>query len=433
MTTTNKDLKKVVCSALIGSTIEWYDFFLYGVVAGIVFNKLYFPTHDPYISILLAYATFAVGFVSRPLGGLIFGHFGDRISRKGALVFTLIIMGVATFLISLTPTYDQIGIAAPIILLILRIFQGFGLGGEWGGAILMAYEHAPKDKRGFYASIPQIGLSLGLFLAAGTVALLSFVLTDEQFLNWGWRIAFIFTATLVAFGLYVRTHVKESPEFEAHKNENKNNKIPIVTLFKDYRKSILQGMGARYIDGVSFNIFGVFVISYLTHNIQITRTDALIGVMIAAFLMCFFIPFFGSLSDRVGRARVYFWGSIFTSISAIPAFWAMQNSGGNLLIVWIAIAIPLGVLFASIFGPEAALFCELFDPSVRYTGISFVYQFSGIFASGITPLIAIYLLSMYDGQPWGVVGYVLFTGLISALAARWIGKTQTAEAKKSKT
>jgi|TARA_B110000503_G_scaffold142265_1_gene238504 MHS family shikimate/dehydroshikimate transporter-like MFS transporter len=427
MEKTSKELKKVVYSALIGSTIEWYDFFLYGVVAGIVFNKLYFPSHDPYISILLAYATFAVGFVSRPLGGLIFGHFGDRIGRKSALVSTLIIMGVATFLIGVTPTYDQIGIAAPIILLILRILQGIGLGGEWGGAVLMTYEHAPKDRRGFYASIPQIGLSLGLFLAAGTVALLSFALTDEQFLNWGWRIAFFLSAIMVAAGLYIRTHVKESPEFEAQNNENKNKKVPIVTLFKDYRKSILQGMGARYIDGVSFNIFGVFVISYLTQTIQITRTDALIGVMIAAVMMCFFIPFFGALSDRVGRARVYFWGSIFTSLSAIPAFWAMQHSGGNLLVIWIAVAIPLGVLFASIFGPEAALFCGLFDPSVRYTGISFVYQFSGIFASGITPLIAIALIRMYDGQPWGVVGYVLFAGLVSALSARWIGKTEVAK------
>ncbi|MDP4836200.1 MAG: MFS transporter [Orrella sp.] len=427
MTKTNKELKKVVISALIGSTIEWYDFFLYGVVAGIVFSKLYFPSHDPYVSILLAYATFAVGFVSRPLGGVIFGHFGDRIGRKSALVSTLIIMGVATFLIGVTPTYDQIGIAAPIMLLMLRILQGIGLGGEWGGAILMTYEHAPKDKRGFYASIPQIGLSLGLFLAAGTVALLSFALTDEQFLNWGWRVAFILSAVMVAAGLYIRTHVKESPEFEAQNIENKNKKIPIITLFKDYRKSILQGMGARYIDGVFFNIFGVFVISYLTQTIQITRTDALIGVMIAAVMMCFFIPFFGALSDRVGRARVYFWGSIFTSLSAIPAFWAMQHSDGNPLVIWVAVAIPLGVLFASIFGPEAALFCGLFDPPVRYTGISFVYQFSGIFASGITPLIATALIRTYDGQPWGVVGYVLFAGLVSALSARWIGRTQVAK------
>jgi MFS transporter, MHS family, shikimate and dehydroshikimate transport protein len=221
--------------------------------------------------------------------------------------------------------------------------------------------------------------------------------------------------------------VKESPEFEAQNIENKNKKIPIITLFKDYRKSILQGMGARYIDGVFFNIFGVFVISYLTQTIQITRTDALIGVMIAAVMMCFFIPFFGALSDRIGRARVYFWGSIFTSLSAIPAFWAMQHSGGNPLVIWVAVAIPLGVLFASIFGPEAALFCGLFDPPVRYTGISFVYQFSGIFASGITPLIAIALIRTYDGQPWGVVGYVLFAGLISALSARWIGRTQVAK------
>lgn len=428
MNKNQKDLNMVVYSALIGATIEWYDFFLFGVVAGIVFNQLYFPTHDPYIAILLAYATFATGFISRPLGGIIFGHFGDRIGRKSALVATLMIMGIATFLIALTPTYDQIGMAAPILLLVLRITQGIGLGGEWGGAILMTFEHAPKGQRGFYASIPQIGLSLGLLLASGTVALLSLLLTEENFLNWGWRIAFALSALMVLVGLFIRIHIKDTPEFEALKNSNDENKIPILILLKNYRKSIIQGIGARYIDGVFFNIFAVFVITYLTQTIQITRTDALVGVMIAAVIMCFFIPFFGKLSDRVGRTRVYFWGSIITSISAIPAFWAMHYSGGNVLVIWIAIAIPFGILYSSIYGPEAALFCELFSPSVRYTGISFVYQLSGIFASGLTPLVAIALLSMSNGQPWGVVAYILFAGLISTLSARWIGKTQLAEA-----
>jgi MHS family shikimate/dehydroshikimate transporter-like MFS transporter len=215
-----KAIRRVVVSALVGATIEWYDFFLYGVVAGIVFNKLYFPGSDPVVSTLLAYTTFAVGFVTRPLGGVIFGHFGDKIGRKSMLIITLMIMGVATFLIGLVPTYAQIGVAAPLLLLLLRVAQGIGLGGEWGGAVLMAYEYAPKEKRGFYASLPQIGLAIGLCLASGVVALLSSLLTDEQFLAWGWRIAFLISGAMVMVGMYIRLHVQETPEFAAVKARN---------------------------------------------------------------------------------------------------------------------------------------------------------------------------------------------------------------------
>jgi MHS family metabolite:H+ symporter-like MFS transporter len=416
-------IKKVVYSSLIGATIEWYDFFLYGVVAGIVFNKLYFPSSDPLVSVLLAYVTFAVGFVTRPLGGIIFGHFGDKIGRKSMLILTLMIMGVSTFLIGFLPTYEQIGVAAPILLLLLRIFQGIGLGGEWGGAVLMTYEYAPKEKRGFYASLPQIGLSLGLCLASGTVALLSSLLTDDQFLAWGWRVAFLASAGMVAIGMYIRLHVKETPEFEAIKRENIEAKIPFFSLLKQYPGNILKGMGARYIDGVFFNIFGVFSITYLTQTIKITRTDALLGVMAAAVVMCFCIPFFGSLSDKIGRTKVYFWGSLITAFASFPAFWLMQNSDGNTFQIWLAIIIPFGIFYASVYGPEAALFCDLFDAKVRYTGISFVYQFSGIFASGITPIIATALLKSSGGQPWDIAWYVVFAGVVSALSVAWIGKT----------
>ncbi|MDQ2927268.1 MAG: MHS family MFS transporter [Pseudomonadota bacterium] len=414
-------IRRVVVSALVGATIEWYDFFLYGVVAGIVFNKLYFPGSDPVVATLLAYTTFAVGFVTRPLGGVIFGHFGDRIGRKNMLIMTLMIMGVATFLIGLVPTYAQIGVAAPLLLLLLRVLQGIGLGGEWGGAVLMAYEYAPPEKRGFYASLPQIGLAIGLCLASGVVALLSSLLTDEQFLAWGWRVAFLISAAMVGVGLYIRLNLQETPEFAAIKAKNEQLRIPFMDMLLRYPGNILKGMGARYIDGVFFNVFAVFAIGYLVNTVKITRTEALLGVMISALVMIVTIPMFGQLADRIGRAKVYMWGSLVTAISAFPAFWLMTHSGGNVLLVWLAIVVPFGILYASIYGPEAVLFCDLFDAKVRYTGISFVYQFSGIFASGITPIIATALLKSGGGQPWQICMYVLFAGIVSAASAAAIG------------
>ncbi len=421
-----KSIRRVVASALVGATIEWYDFFLYGVVAGIVFNKLYFPASDPLVATMLAYTTFAVGFVTRPLGGIIFGHFGDKLGRKSMLILTLMIMGVATFLIGLVPTYESIGIWAPIALLLLRVAQGIGLGGEWGGAVLMAYEYAPKEKRGFYASLPQVGLAIGLCMASGVVALLSSLLTDEQFLAWGWRIAFLLSGVMVFVGMYIRLAVKETPEFAAVKARNEASAIPFLDMVRRYPGNVFKGMGARYIDGVFFNVFGVFSISYLTSTLKISRTDALLGVMAAALVMIVTIPFFGRLSDRIGRTRVYFWGSLITALSAFPGFWLMTHSGGNMLTIWLAIIIPFGIFYASIYGPEAALFCDLFDAKVRYTGISFVYQFSGIFASGITPIIATALLKSGGGQPWQICAYVLFAGVVSALCAAWIGRDNRA-------
>jgi len=425
MTTNAPDeraIRRVVTSALVGASIEWYDFFLYGVVAGIVFNKLYFPASDPIVATLLAYTTFAVGFVTRPLGGVIFGHFGDKIGRKSMLIMTLMIMGVATFLIGLVPTYAQIGVAAPLLLLLLRVLQGIGLGGEWGGAVLMAYEYAPKERRGYYASLPQIGLAIGLCLASGVVALLSSLLTDEQFLAWGWRVAFLISGVMVAVGMYIRLNVQETPEFAALKARNAESRIPFMDMLRRYPGNVLKGMGARYIDGVFFNIFGVFSIAYLTNTLKISRTQALIGVMASALVMIVTIPYFGRLSDRIGRPKVYMWGSLITALASFPAFWLMTHSGGNVMLVWLAIIIPFGILYAAVYGPEAALFCDLFDAKVRYTGISFVYQFSGIFASGITPIVATALLKSGGGEPWQICMYVLFAGVVSAICAALIGR-----------
>lgn len=413
-------IRRVAFASVIGATVEWYDFFLYGVVAGIVFNHLYFPSSDPLVSTLLAYATFAVGFVTRPLGGVLFGHFGDRIGRKSALILTLVIMGISTAGVAFVPTFAQIGVWAPILLLSLRVLQGIGLGGEWGGAVLLAYEYAPPHRRGLYASLPQIGLSIGLCLASGIVAAMSHALSAQAFLAWGWRVAFGASVLLVLIGLYIRLKVMETPEFLALKRNRQEAKIPFVDMITRYRSEVLLGMGARYIDGVFFNVFAVFCIGYLTQHISMDRTDALLGVMLAAAVMCFFIPLFGKMSDLLGRARVYWVGSLICGALVFPAFWLMGRQPVDVPMVWVAIVIPFGVFYAMVYGPEAALFSELFDAKVRYTGISFVYQFSGIFASGLTPIIATELLRVGDGKPWMVCAYVLFSGLVSAWSARVI-------------
>ncbi|UOF90012.1 MHS family MFS transporter [Fodinisporobacter ferrooxydans] len=424
-------LRQVVGSSLVGSTIEWYDFFLYGVIAGIVLNKLYFPVNDPLISILLAYATFAVGFITRPLGGIIFGHFGDRIGRKSMLIITLSLMGIATALISVIPTYQQIGVWAPIILLLLRVIQGIGLGGEWGGAVLMTFEHAKPSSRGLYASLPQIGLSIGLLLSSGIVGALSSLLTNSQFMSWGWRVAFAISTIMIFIGLWIRIKVSESPEFAEIKKYNRESRVPFKEMWRGHTGNILAGMGARYIDGVFFNVMGVFSITYLTNNIHISRTTALLGVSAASFVMCFFIPLFGYLSDRIGRARVYGYASIITGCSSLPAFWLMSSSGSNVLLIWLSIIIPFGIFYAAVYGPEAALFAELFDTRVRYTGMSFVYQFSGIFASGITPIIATALIKLDGGSYIYMTLYVILTGIVSALSAWWIYSRQTQSMQRS--
>ncbi len=415
-------LRRVAVASLIGATIEWYDFFLYGVVAGIVFNKLFFPSSDPIVGTLLAYATFAVGFVARPVGGLIFGHFGDRIGRKQMLVLTLLIMGVATFLIGLIPSYASIGVAAPILLLALRVAQGIGLGGEWGGAVLMMFEHAPQG-RGLYASLPQIGLSIGLCLASGVTALLSSLLGNDDFLNYGWRVAFLLSALLVGVGLYIRLKVMETPEFETLRRQGAQAQAPFLDMLRGHGGQALLGMGARYIDGVFFNVFGVYAIAFLTQQLKVPRTEALLGVTAAALVMCAFIPLFGALSDRVGRTQVYFWGSLATGFSSVPAFALWYAAPDQTLLVWAALVVPLGILYASVYGPEAAMFAELFPVEVRYSGISFVYQFSGIFASGLTPILATALIQANGPQGgWWIAGYCVFAGIVSAACAAAIGR-----------
>jgi MHS family shikimate/dehydroshikimate transporter-like MFS transporter len=412
----------VTLASLIGTTVEWYDFFLYGTITGLVFNKLFFPANDPFVSTMLAYTVYAVGFVTRPVGGVIFGHFGDRIGRKPLLVLTLLIMGIATFCVGLLPTYAQIGVAAPLLLLLLRLLQGIGLGGEWGGAVLMSFEYAPREKRGLYACIPQVGLAIGLSLATAMVAGLTYFLTDEAFLAWGWRVAFLLSIVLVVIGLFVRLRILETPEFARIKDAQKIAHAPITEVFRDYRKNVLLGWGARYIDGVVFNVYVVFTIAYLVGTLHYDKTSVLVSISIAALVLIFTIPVAAIWSDRAGRRKVYGWSALACGIVAFPMFWVMHYSG-SVVLAGLAIIFAFGFVYAPVYGPEAALFCELFDTRVRYTGISAVYQISGIVSSSITPLVATALLHYGNGTPWWIATYIFVVGIISAVSTYYMRRT----------
>jgi len=420
------EIRKVALASAVGTTIEWYDFFLYNTFAALVFNKLFFPSFDPLVGTMLAFTTALVGFIARPISGIVFGHFGDRLGRKKMLILTLLIMGIGTFLIGLLPTYDSIGVWAPVLLLVLRICQGVGVGGEWGGAVLMAVEHSPTGRRGFYGSWPQIGVPAGLALATGMVALLT-QLPGDMFMQGWWRVAFLISLLLVGIGIYIRLKIMETPAFKRVQATQTVSRVPFVDLMRQHWKQVLLGMGCRYIEGVTFNIYGVFVITYIVTALKMPRTTALLAVTAASVVMIFFIPVFGRLSDQLGRKRVFGFAAALTGLLAFPAFWTMANAAGNGLLVALAIIIPFGIVYAAVYGPIAALFSELFDTRVRYSGISFVYQFSGIFASGLTPIIATALLKEGGGQPWLIAGYMLIVGLISTLCAYALRETAHSE------
>ncbi len=409
------ELRTVVVSSLVGTTVEWYDFFLYGTAAGLVFPKLFFPGAAPAVGTLLAFATFAAGFVARPVGGLIFGHIGDRVGRKKTLVATMMIMGVATFLIGLIPTYAAIGIAAPIALVVLRLAQGIAVGGEWGGAVLMAVEYAPRGKRGLYGSLPQIGLAIGLMLGTGIFALLGFALPNSAFLAWGWRIAFALSAILVAVGLYIRLKVMETPAFRKLEETEAKATIPALQLIGDRlsRRHLLLGMGSRWAEGVAFNTWAVFAISYGADTLHVNKQVVLLSVMAAAGTMVIFIPIFGRISDRVDRRHLYSAGIALLAAVAYPAFVLLGT--GNTLVIGATIVLVLGVIYPIVYAPEASLFAELFPTRVRYSGISVVYQLSGIFASGLTPLVLAYLLRSAGGGVWMIIGYILLVSAISVV------------------
>jgi metabolite-proton symporter len=413
---------KVATASLIGTAIEWYDFFLYGTAAALIFNKLFFPTFDPWVGTLLAFATYALGFVARPLGGIVFGHYGDTIGRKTMLYLTLLIMGVATAVIGLLPTYETAGTWAAVLLIACRLIQGFGLGGEWGGAVLMAVEHAPENQRGFYGSWPQLGAPLGLVLGTLVFSIFSATMSDADFLRWGWRLPFLFSIVLVIVGLWIRFTLAESPEFQKVKDAKQETKMPIIEAIRTYPKNILLAMGARFAENGFFYIYATFVLAYATQALGMNRQDILNGVLIAAFIETFTIPAFGALSDRLGRRQVYIFGAVFSALMSFPLFMLLGTKTPQL--AWIAIVLGLAVGHAAMYGPQAAFLSELFGTKVRYSGVSLGYNLASIFAGALSPLIATSLMAAYKPATWPISVYMLGLAVITIVSVYFASETR---------
>ena len=387
-----KPIRVVALASFIGTTIEWYDFFLYGTAAALVFNQLFFPTFDPLVGTLAAFGTYAVGFVARPVGGILIGHYGDRIGRKSMLVLTLVIMGVATFLIGLLPTYQSIGPWAAVLLVALRVAQGFGVGGEWGGAVLMAVEHAPAGRRGFYGSWPQLGVPAGLLLSTAVFYVFA-RLPPEDFLAWGWRVPFLLSLVLVIVGLAIRIRLLETPAFARAVETDGVSRIPILEVLAKYPREVLIAMGARFAENGSFYIYTVFVYVYATQRVHVDRGVVLIGILIASACEMVAIPLFGALSDREGRRPVYLFGAGMTAVFAYPFFVLLDT--GSTPMIWAALVVAQVLCHAPMYAPQAAFLAELFGTRVRYSGASLGAQLSSVLAGGLSPFIATALLARY--------------------------------------
>ena len=411
-------LRRVVMASLIGTTVEWYDFFLYGSAAALVFNKLFFPEFDPLTGTLLAFATYALGFVARPVGGIVFGHYGDRIGRKRLLMLSLILMGVATVLIGLLPTYAQIGIWAPAALIGLRLVQGFAVGGEWGGAVLMAAEHGDAARRGFWASWPQAGVPAGNLLAAAVLAIMAAVQTEADFLSWGWRVPFVLSALLVVVGWYIRNRVSESPMFAKELDEAEAPpKVPAMEVLRERPKALVLGAGLRVGENISYYILTVFSLTYLVDVSKESRSLALNALLIGAAVQFFAIPLFALLSDKIGRRPVYAFGAFGLAAWCFIMF-GLLGSGDNASII-LALVVGL-VLHGAMYGPQAAFITELFPTRIRYSGVSLAYQLTSIVAGSLAPIIALWLYKEYDSAtPVAIyVGVACAISGISALLAR---------------
>ncbi|HEY8573834.1 MFS transporter [Phenylobacterium sp.] len=398
---------------MIGTTIEWYDFFLYGTAAALVFNKLFFPNSDPLTGTMLAFATYALGFVARPLGGLVFGHYGDRIGRKKLLMLSLMLMGGATVLIGLLPTYGQIGAAAPLLLIALRLVQGFAVGGEWGGAVLIVSEHGDDARRGFWTSWPQAGVAAGNLLAAGVLAIMTALMSEADFLAWGWRVPFLLSVVLIGVGWWVRTTVEESPVFQELQQDKKVHRAPILEAIRERPGGLAVGAGLRVAENISYYVITTFSITYLTTTVGASRQMALNAILIGAAVQSVAIVLWASLSDRIGRRPVYVIGAAGTALWAF-AFFRLLDTGATPAVT---AAVVVGLVFhAAMYGPQAAFISELFPTRIRYSAASLAYQGTSIFAGSLAPIIAVFLLKEF-GSATPVAIYVAIAGAISLAAA----------------
>jgi metabolite-proton symporter len=393
---------------MVGTSIEWYDFFIFGTASALVFGRLFFPTFSPVAGTLAAFASFAVGFVARPVGGLVFGHIGDRIGRKTTLVVTLAMMGLATFAMGLMPSYASIGVWAPILMVALRFVQGLAVGGEWGGAVLMATEHAGSERRGFFGSFPQMGSAVGGLMSTGIFLLLQ-QLPEADFLAWGWRVPFLFSIVLVFVGLFIRLRIMESPVFAELKESRQVVKVPALELLRSDTRNVLLAAGMYCAHGVLFYAMTVYTLAYTTSAYGLSRNTYLIGVTAAGAVQLITIPFFGALSDKVGRRAVIIFGTLFIMAFAVPLNFLITSEVPVLM--WLAVVIGICLGHNAVYSPTAALYSEMFPAHVRYSGVSLGNQLGGAIA-GFVPLIAASLVAAAGGAYWPIAALIAAGGLV---------------------
>ncbi|CUJ29808.1 transporter [Achromobacter xylosoxidans] len=401
-------------ASMMGTTIEWYDFFLYGTAAALIFNKIFFPSFDPLTGTLAAFATYSVGFFARPLGGVIFGHYGDRIGRKSMLLITLLLMGVPTILIGLIPSYGQIGYWAAVLLVLMRFLQGIAVGGEWGGAVLMAVEHAPQGKKGFFGSLPQAGVAPGLILsslAMGAVA----GLPEQDMLSWGWRLPFLASVVLLAVGWFIRVKVAESPDFEQMRDKGAKVEVPVAAVLRHHRRALWTVVGARLAEVTWFYTVVTFSLAYATGTLGIPRAVMLDATIWGAALALFTMPLFGMLGDRIGHKWVFMAGAV-GILACAPLFFQLLATGQTGWII-VAVCLAVGLVYACLYGPEGTLFSSQFPAEVRYTGISLAVQVSGAIGGGLAPIVATWLLARAGGDPKYVVWYLSALGVVAVFSA----------------
>jgi len=410
---------RAVLSATIGSVIEGFDFSAYGVAAALVFNKQFFPGLDPKTATLASFGAFATGLFARPLGGLLFGHFGDRLGRKSMLMVTLFLMGLATVAIGLVPNYAAIGAWSAVLLVALRIVQGLALGGEMGGAVLMAVEHAPSNRAGLFGSLPQMGPPIGLLLSATAFSALS-QLPGDDFQRWGWRVPFVASIALVALGAFVRRRVAESPSFEAMSRRDTPRRMPLGELMAHHKKSLALAIGAKLPEVTLYYALTVFLVAYETTRFGMKRSDVLQAVMFGAALQIFALPLFGWLADRVGVRRFYIAGALVMAVSVVPLLAWIDS--GSVMALQCAMAIALGINYALLFGPQSALFAQQFPVDVRYSGISIGIQFAAAIGGGLAPIIATSLVAAY-GNLTPLAIYIAALALLAALCVKQMKNT----------
>ncbi len=397
-------------ASMAGTTIEWYDFFLYGTAAALVFNKVFFPTLDPILGTLAAFATYGVGFVGRPMGGIVFGHFGDRIGRKSMLLATLLLMGIPSMVIGLIPSYASIGYWAAVLLVAMRFLQGMAVGGEWGGAVLMAVEHAPPGRKGFFGSLPQTGVGFGLILSSIAMAAVT-ALPEADLLSWGWRVPFLASILLVLVGWVIRVRVPESPDFERVKRQGEPVKAPVLEVLRRQPRELLTIIGARTAENTWFYLVVAFALAYAANQLRIPKVQILHAITAGAVLSLVTMPFSGWLSDRIGQKRLFLAGLVIMALFAAPFFSMLETL--HAATVWWAMVLGVGVVFPILYAPESQLFAAQFPAEIRYSGISVSVQVAGVLGGGVAPMIATALLAYGGGKPHYVVAYMVVLAVIA--------------------